>query len=325
MEDYSKKLGEFLSQQYGFEQVSLRPAPRGFFGETWELLTEQGRYLVKLDCWGYHKGIYQSSFPVMEYMRQKGIDFIPAIAKAKDGALCLPFENGILGVFSYIEGEHTEEYPVGRLFRRLARVYQLPVPELELSREDYSLSVLEQCRSLAEAQQAASQEGERAVRVLRDNRKFLQEKARRLEEFALVCREHPGPMVLTHGDAGGNCIVTPDRFTIIDWDQVMLAPPERDTWFFMHRQAQVQQIQEAFSQAGFDDCLDFSRFAYYCYHSLFHYLCEYLQAIGEARGEQQQELLKKLEGYFFSSWIFEQMEQADQILCRTGENHHGKA
>lgn len=48
----------------------------------------------------------------------------------------------------------------------------------------------------------------------------------------------------------GNCIVGADRFTVIDWDEAMLAPPERDAWFFMHRESRTRAIEEALAAAG---------------------------------------------------------------------------
>lgn len=42
-------------------------------------------------------------------------------------------------------------------------------------------------------------------------------------------------LVMTHGDAPGNVLVrSAEDFTIIDWDEGMLAPAERDLWVLEH-------------------------------------------------------------------------------------------
>ena len=44
-------------------------------------------------------------------------------------------------------------------------------------------------------------------------------------------REQTGRMVLTHGEPHpGNIIETADGLVLIDWDTVLIAPPERDLW-----------------------------------------------------------------------------------------------
>ena len=41
----------------------------------------------------------------------------------------------------------------------------------------------------------------------------------------------PERMVVTHGEPhAGNVMVTPEGLMLIDWDTVLLAPPERDLW-----------------------------------------------------------------------------------------------
>ncbi len=50
---------------------------------------------------------------------------------------------------------------------------------------------------------------------------------------ALVARyvSDPGPVVITHGEIHpGNVMATSEGWVIVDWDTVLLAPPERDLW-----------------------------------------------------------------------------------------------
>jgi len=51
------------------------------------------------------------------------------------------------------------------------------------------------------------------------------------DRLATVAREQPERLVLTHGEPHiGNVMVTDGHFVLIDWDSVLVAPPERDLW-----------------------------------------------------------------------------------------------
>lgn len=309
---YRQELLRFLAGAYGLPAGELRPAPRGFFGETWYVSAGGGRYFCKIDYWDYHKGMYERSFPVMQRLLESGLTFLPPLVRGKGGELCFPFRGGVLGLFGLAEGEQREDYPLGELFSRLGRVYQVDAGGLALPREDFAASSLAEFRALAAGLGQGGGFCREAAAVLQRRAPLLQEKAARLLAFARQCRAEPCPLVITHGDAGGNCLVGPGSFTIVDWDSPMLAPPERDAWFFMHRPAQVRQVEEALAEAGFPYRLSFPRFAYYCYFSLFYYLCEHLKALACAPEAARAGRLQKLSD-FFSGWIFTQMETADAL------------
>lgn len=53
----------------------------------------------------------------------------------------------------------------------------------------------------------------------------------RYDDAADEFRRQPTRMVLTHGEPHpGNTMLTPAGLMLIDWDMVLLAPPERDLW-----------------------------------------------------------------------------------------------
>ena len=45
-----------------------------------------------------------------------------------------------------------------------------------------------------------------------------------------VCHEDVSDFYFTHGDAGGNFFVARNQNFLVDWDEVMYAPIERDAW-----------------------------------------------------------------------------------------------
>jgi thiamine kinase-like enzyme len=77
----------------------------------------------------------------------------------------------------------------------------------------------------------------------------------RLMTFAKRCRTDFDHFYITHGDAGGNIIVSEDKFYIVDWDETMLAPPERDAWFCMHWSWAMNAFHDVLRQSGIEYAL----------------------------------------------------------------------
>jgi len=78
---YITGLSDFIRQEYDLDVSSLSPASRGFYGETWRLEASGGSFFLKLVYFTAHQGVYERSFPVIEYLCDHGIDFISKIVK----------------------------------------------------------------------------------------------------------------------------------------------------------------------------------------------------------------------------------------------------
>ncbi len=311
--DYISELRTFLMETYGIAICDIVPAKRGFFGETWKVSCVDDVYFVKIDYWDYHKESYRRSLSVIEFMLGNSVSFVTLIIKTKTGALSCDFHDGVLAMFPFIEGENTEDYPVGQLFERLATVYKLNTNSQYLEVEDFDDRVIETFYELISKLPPNNLYADRIREALRINKDLVERYAGRLRLFSSRCKEDTSGFCLTHGDAGGNCIIGNGHFTVVDWDQAKLGPIERDTWFFMHIEQQVADIQTAFQNAGLAYTLKFDRFCYYCYFSFFYYLTEYLKSFLFVRREpEQQRLAGGIEDYY-SSWIFDQLAVADSL------------
>lgn len=307
------ELSQFLAERYGLSAASLTPAPRGFFGETWRVEASGGPYLLKLDRWAYHRPVFRRGLLAAQRLLSSGLEFLAPLVRGLGGELSFPFRDGDLALFGFVEGVHTEDYPLGELFCRLARVYRVEAGDLPLPREDFSPRALRHFEALTASLDRTTPDGALALSLFGEHAPFLAHVRERLLLFSQACRRgDPGPIVLTHGDAGGNCIVGPDRFTVIDWDEAMLAPPERDAWFFMHRGRQTREIEEALARGGFPYVLRPERFAFYCYASVFYYLGEFLEALA-CGGEDQKPAIREKLSAFFSSWVLTQLSAADRL------------
>lgn len=70
-----------------------------------------------------------------------------------------------------------------------------------------------------------------ASQLLIDNEAEIRRLTVRYRTLVAQYLTDPGPVVVTHGEIHpGNVILTSCGWVIVDWDTVLLAPPERDLW-----------------------------------------------------------------------------------------------
>ncbi|MFA6309290.1 MAG: hypothetical protein WC677_06065 [Clostridia bacterium] len=309
---YIYELKIFLENNYDIQIESIDEAKRGFFGETWKIATTKGKYFAKIDYSIPHKHIYINSFDIIEHLNNNGIKHICKILKTKENTLYTIFRSGVMGIFDYVEGENTENYEISRLFEKLAPIYKISAPNIKIKKEDFSVgcidSYYENLKNLK--QNATGLILKEVVSYLGNNDEIVKHKANRLTMFADRCRSDKSNYYITHGDAGGNSIINGDNFTIIDWDFPMLSPIERDAWFFMTNNQNIKMINDILLANEIRYKLNNDRLAYYCYHSFFYYMYEYLSCYFEIEDNVSEDIAKGILG-FFDCWIKKPIEIAD--------------
>jgi len=269
---------DFIRQTYGLEAIRIAPAKRGFFGETWRLDTLQASYFLKLDYSATHQESYGHSFPVMAHLSNHGIDCISRIVSTTQGELCVRFDGAVLGVFDWIDGENIENDDTKPTeYQMLARVYAVPTEGIDIPNENFSAEVADVF--FGQWERLKHDPANELMSMFEQNREKITHRAERLRLFAHRCRGDTTGFVITHGDAGGNVIVDGDRYSIVDWDYAMLAPPERDAWVMCCREGWAQEVfHNALKERGIDYPLRPERLAFYAYHFFFYYLTEFLNA-----------------------------------------------
>jgi len=236
--EYLERLRDFISREYHINAIAITPAKRGYYGETWRLENAGNRYFLKLVYAATHRTAYERSFPVIQHLCDNGIDFISRIMKTKNGELSAQFDGAILGVFNWIDGENIEtdatKIPE---YQMLAKVYTVPPCDIVISREDFSNKVADKF-----FEQWSILNDERILLLFEKHRAKIEHREKRLRYFAKLCRSDTADFFITHGDAGGNLIQNGDRYFIVDWDNPMLAPPERDAWVMCCRDWGLNEI-----------------------------------------------------------------------------------
>lgn len=306
--EYMNELHLFLSCEYDLQIENIFPAKRGFYGETWDIQTENGKYFLKIDYWNHHKKELQNSLPIIQYMTDSGVSFVPKIIKTKDCYLYSNFQQGTAVVFEHVPGELSEDCSTTQLYDRLAKIYRLKTDGLALKTENFGTERIETFLNL----QCLSEIPAEVKTALANKEADISRYIERLKLFSTVCKSSKGNFHITHGDAGGNCILDENQLFIVDWDSVMLAPIERDAWIYICDKNEMQKINSILSENGIDYTLEQNRLCYYCYDFFFHYLNEYLKSIIDAESEwQKKEIAHSLIEYLTDCWIYKRLETAD--------------
>ena len=273
-EEYRNNLLKYINCEYGIAAKYITPAKRGFYGETWKLSASNADYFLKVVYAEEHKPSYERSFPVIRHLCDHGIYFINKIVKTTLGCLYTTFDDAIVGLFDWIDGDNIQnEATKIEEYKMLAQVYTVPAYGIDIAREDFTTKDADEF-----FERWSRLDDKQVLTLLEKNCMKIEHRAKRLQIFSDLCRKDKNDFVITHGDAGGNFISNGNASFIVDWDSTKLAPPERDAWFCVHWDWAMAGFRDALNQNGIGYELRNERFAYYCYWFFFFYLNAYLDA-----------------------------------------------
>jgi len=271
---YMKALSDFINENYDMQITSIQPAKRGFYGETWKVTTLNQSLFVKIDYSQSHQHIYAQSFHIIECLNNKGIDFISKIVKTATGQLYTHFNGGILGVFQWIDGvniDKVDDEISVKVYNMLAKIYKLKPSDIAISIENFEG---ESMRQFFETW-GSLEKSDLVSNHLEIYRPLLEHKAKRLSHFSMLCKADNTGFVITHGDSSRNIILGMDKEYIIDWDEPLLAPPERDAWLYSSKLAR-DTFNSILKEKDIYYELKTDRLSYYGCYSFFLYLSEFL-------------------------------------------------
>jgi len=301
--EYTARLLDFVKQKYGLDISDITPAKRGYYGETWRL----DNYFAKLD-YSYHKEVYRKSIPVVEFMCDAGIDSISRPVKSLEGHLCSDFEDAVLGLFYWIEGDNVQNYDSRTAeYRILSNVYSLPAGNLNIQRQRFDSSPADLFFELWGKLSYAP-----LINVFKEYRANLENCRERLVLSSHKCAEFNGHFYITHGDAGSNIIKGKEKYYLVDWDGAVIAPPERDAWFYMHLDGEIEKFNDELKRKGINYAFRSERLAYACYRAYFEYLNNFMDTHFEIGNNAVR--AESLKHDYFEGWLKPIVEFADKII-----------
>lgn len=242
-----KRLYKLLSEQYGIEKPAIRPGPRQFVAETFivRVKNEDKFFLKVVPKTDFPRKIVKS-LPTLKYLVESGLKNISNPVFTVANKLLVEDEKYIYVLFVFIEGKQTFNYDNRLLAEFLAELHHIKVKaQIPIETESFSSYVDELFPKTYNT--LLTYKGDNAIikelqEVLEPYKQELQTDWTTFQGIANECKQNSrDEFVITHGDAPGNIILNKTgEIYIIDWDDIMIAPPERDIWFLKDKKDFVE-------------------------------------------------------------------------------------
>lgn len=233
-----------LQEQYDISAVSLDFLPLGLDTRAgvYRVLSEQGTsYFLKAKSGSF----YEPGCLVPRYLRDQGITAVVAPLRTKSNTLwtqvgdwkviVYPFISGDTGLHLGMTDENWQE--VGTIFKQIHHVPLPPSGFRSLRKETFDPTEYTRWVRAFETQLADSPGKSKVEHALCScwmaHQPAIHTLLTSMEELAGILQSQSDPYVICHADLHANNVLREqsDHIFVIDWDDVMLAPRERDFIF----------------------------------------------------------------------------------------------
>jgi hypothetical protein len=245
---------------------SVEYAPVGFGSHHWLVVADGQRWFVTVDA--VDQGVpsrageadpldrLTAALTTVRSLADLGMTFAVAPIPTSAGDLLVPIQGRrVAALFPFIDGDTHRWGPFGGRSERMAVLDLLAALHTapERARQHTLVDQLEvQSRDRLEAALTAREEewrrgpyGESARRLLDEHAGHIIEQLERYDRLVDGMASRPGRMVITHGEPHrANTITTANGVVLVDWDTVLVAPPERDVWWLAREDVSVPEEYE---------------------------------------------------------------------------------
>lgn len=232
-----------LDTHYGIKVARLTLLPIGadmgalvYKAETHDHLS----YFIKLKR-GHHHNI---SVTLIELLHDAGIQHLIPPIKTIHGQSVQYLDNFTLIVFPFVKGQNgfdreltnTQWITLGKVMKHIHAINVPSSIQRIIRHENYSPKWQEAVRSLyirIESQPSTDDISLKFIAFMRDRATVIHRLVNRAEQLGKQIQNQPPEFVLCHSDIhGGNVMIDEnDMIYIVDWDDSIMAPKERDLMF----------------------------------------------------------------------------------------------
>lgn len=321
-----------LKINYGISATALTQLPLGadMNASVYKAVTEGGlSYFVKLKR-GHG---YDMSVAILALLHASGIEQITPPIKATDGELTKHINDFTLTVYPYIDGQNgfcyilTDDQWV-TLGKVLKQIHEFDVPvsiKDRIRKETYSSKWREAVRTLDFKLEETLIDDEASLKLLTlliEHRAAIHRLVDRAESLSQKIQEQSPEFVLCHSDIhGGNVLIDRNGAVyIVDWDDPIMAPKERDLMFIGGGVANVwnNPREEEFFYKGYGEPeINKVILAYYRHERIVEDIAEYGQALllTSADGEENRlEMYTQFKGMFEPNGVIDIAFKTDEEL-----------
>ncbi|MGE3856829.1 MAG: phosphotransferase [Dehalococcoidia bacterium] len=300
--DDPDRIARIVAARYACAVARIQAAPRGWTGETYLVTTARGeRLFAKHIRADRLPPAALPALPVLQALHRAGVRGLAAPVPSTSGALHEDTGDGVLVLFEHIDGVQTEGGDPTGLGDLVAAVHRQPVPTgVTPLRETFVVTFGDALWATVE--RAARGTGDEVARGLAAFLAGIAPDVRAdwaaFQAITERCRAASFDLVITHGDVPWNVMRDGGgSLHLIDWDELLLAPAERDLWFFLDQPAFMAAYR---ARRGGGD-VDALAAAYYVHHRYFEELLAFSRTILDEPGSTRRaESLALLRGPWIS-------------------------
>jgi len=251
-----------LQDQYDLSPVTLTFLPLGhdYDAGMYRVASEQGTvYALKVTT----RSLYEPRCLVPRYLNDQGIASVVAPIPTRSSALWTQLSDKTVIVYPWISGESSltgmtnEQWKqVGTIFQRIHQVMLPLVGFASLRKETFDPTEYVRWVRALETQHGQTQGRGASERALRScwvaHQSTIHTVVTSLEKLAAVLQSRSLPCVICHADLHARNLIRNrvGQVFVIDWDEVMLAPKERD--FLFVRPPHADAFFQGYGQAEID-------------------------------------------------------------------------
>lgn len=321
-------LAGFVQREYGLlvEEIVFLPLGADVNTAVFQVIANDGDHFLKLRSGAFD----ETSVLLPAFLASHGNAHIIPICPTTAGALWSHFEHYTVILYPFVGGQngfHVKLSPAQwhDFSAALKHVHTADVPANLLNRipvEVYSpaarIAVMETLQRLDDIRtnDAITQN---VIALLRDKCTGVMDIIARASRLAHVLQSQPPAFVVCHSDihAGNILIDHANHLFIVDWDNPIRAPKERDLMFFGGGQGFVGYTAEderALFFVGYGDCaINQAALAYYRYERIVQDIFAFCNELlsGEGDGENRRQSLKWLTSNFDAGGVIDVAYAAD--------------
>lgn len=287
------------------------------------------RYLLKLRCGDFQ----EIAATIPTFLRSKGLLQVMSPIRGAAGRLWIHANGFDWMLYPWFEGKTGFMCPLSEpqwteLGATMRQVHTIAVPTKQsarVPRESYSARYRETVRGLdaqvKERRRVDDPIAEQFASFWASRRRDIRAVLERAEQLARAMPDRPGAFVLCHSDlhAGNVLVGAAGQLTIVDWDNPVFAPKERDLMFVGGGVggAWTDPRETKWFLRGYGPAdIDLTAIAFYRYERIVVDVAEYGQRIfdPEGRTEDRQRSLRKLASGFKPNNVLEMAHRSYRAL-----------
>lgn len=292
MAEVTKLIIHFLSAYYSIEIETLELLSLGADRNASVYKAESADhkvYFVKM-----RQGAFsEARLEVMSLLQQAGVKEIFSPIRTRERKQVQQVGDFTLIVYPFIEGQSGFNRSLSdqqwvQFGKTLKRIHAIQVPktvQMHIRLEGFSSKWRDAVRSLYHRTQGPSDEiGTKFWEFLKERKEVIDRLLNRAEWLKEKLEAHPFPQVLCHSDLhAGNLLLDKEgNFYLIDWDDPIMAPKERDLMFIgggvgnvWNRKEEEMLFYEGYGKTELNEVL----IAYYRHERILEDIVDYAEAL----------------------------------------------